>query len=890
MELYGIISAIDYRTKKITIYNAITETRTPIVLDINLIKLLYKGDTIYLEYDVKNKKVIGQPVAIFATNKTALITYFNQILEHKYYEVDLIYKYVHDSICRQKDINDEEEICKFLNSEAETFHKYGNHSLSSDYKLSPCYDLILNWWYKKRNIRRLKLLGLTYNEISSTDLNTEDLYNTCLDNPYKIPSLPIEKCDFIYDILGKQCTDEIILYAQLIRKLRDLLHQRSWVYIPYNICVKIIPEISKYKTQLIEYGMYEEKNLIYLKQNYDTEKIVAKYIKEFIEKDKENMTCRLMGEKKLSEDQNNAIEGALNNRISIITGGAGCGKCLAKGTQIIKYDGTLISVENIIVGDTLITPHSEAIKVISICNGIDNLYEIITEYGDRFTCNEPHILTLYVDEKIIDISVEDFLKLDKKSQEQHRLIHCRLRFFDDYTCEKREQLLKNSTPENMKYLAATLGYIIDKNGNIRKDGYVKFTVRYVGVGEYYGFTLDNDEGRFVLGNGIITHNTTCIEQIVYNLRENDMTYQLCSFTGKAVARIREVTKTQAQTIHRLINDKIKIGFDCLIIDEASMVTTELFHKLISIYSNIKKIILIGDINQLPPVSWGNLFGQLISSKTVPTFYLKTNHRVYTLSGQEDGIICNSNALITHNPMYPFEFVEKENNFVVLNGGDDVLRKAVTFYREKGINQNQMIVITPYNDNIRSLNIMIQEIYNDNKKYEGKNRKWIVGDKVMLTKNNKDIGLFNGESGIIENVIGGFIKVNFGNGTVVEISVDDNIEHAYALTIDKSQGSEWDHVIIYIPKFTRGKFLNKNRLYTAVTRAKRSCCIISPDIEQLHINCIKSPPYRFDTLSKRLTEILPVIVKKTPEIIGDHECFDDIPEDYYDFGDDYDYDD
>jgi hypothetical protein len=454
-----------------------------------------------------------------------------------------------------------------------------------------------------------------------------------------------------------------------------------------------------------------------------------------------------------------------------------------------------------------------------------------------------------------------------------------------------------------------------------------------------------------------TGKTSVLGQIIHNLELRGVTYAVCSFTGKAVARIREVTKKRnPSTMHRLISNTRKnhldkrstqfekdiplMDYEYVIIDEASMVTTELLYDFLQAYPNIKHLILVGDVNQLPPIGWGSLFYQLVKSETIPTYRLTTNYRVYTTTGERDGIILNANAIITHDPQFPFEFVPT-TNFSVIDGPIERVYDIVKGCFSAGIKAEQIVILSPYNRILSVLNETFQNIYNVGARYRTDSRgvKWMIGDRVMMTENDQDIGVFNGEQGTIRDLTDKAILVDFGysgcHEFLLEPSHDDRanvpqgmtasywrrgqmaeqvldgdegdtndertvkkLTHGYALSIDKSQGSEWDFVILCIQEFNTGSFLNKNRIYTALTRAKRCVWSVVSDPESFQVAAVKNPPFRSENLAKRLSARLPNLKPfRLPPPIKDLEMQndlpimpdDDVPGDYFDTGfdaDDY----
>lgn len=480
----------------------------------------------------------------------------------------------------------------------------------------------------------------------------------------------------------------------------------------------------------------------------------------------------------------------------------------------------------------------------------------------------------------------------------------------------------------------------------------KFKVKHVGNGIYRGFELDGD-GRFLLGDFLVTHNSTVVGQVMHNLELRGIPYAVGAFTGKAVSRIREVTKTKKpSTIHRLIaNTRVNrldkrstkfekepetLEYQHIIIDEASMLTTELFYDFIQAYPNVKHITFVGDVNQLSPIGWGALFSEMLKSETIPTYRLTTNYRVYTADGERDGIILNANAIISHDPTYPFEFVST-GNFTVIEGPIERVYDIIRGCFAANVKAHQLVIVTPYNRSLDILNKTFQEIYNDGARSitDSRGIKWMIGDRVMLTENDQEIGVFNGESGTVRDITNKTILVDFGHsgcheflleplpqknyfqqgtvgtywkrgykdevfdgdeGSVIEERTVLRLTHAYALTVDKSQGSEWDFVVVFVPEFNTGSFLNRNRIYTAITRAKRACWAVVSDSDAFNETAVRAPPFRCENLAKRLSMHLPNMKPfKLPapipalEMNGDAAKIEEIPVDAFDTGidcDDY----
>jgi hypothetical protein len=412
-----------------------------------------------------------------------------------------------------------------------------------------------------------------------------------------------------------------------------------------------------------------------------------------------------------------------------------------------------------------------------------------------------------------------------------------------------------------------------------------------------------------------TGKSTILGEIIHNLELRGTSYAVCSFTGKAVSRIREITKKKnPSTMHRLIaNTKKNIldkpskqyekelfssNYEHILIDEFSMVSADLLYDFLQAYPDVKKVTFLGDINQLPPIGWGSVMRELMKSETIPTYTLTTNFRTYTVDGERDGIILNSNLLTEHDPQYPFEFV-KTSNFNIIEGPEERIFDILRGCYKSGVKAEDICIITPFNRCLPFLNKKFQDIFNEGKKSvtDARGIKWMVGDKVMLTQNDPDINTFNGEQGIVRDVDDKNILVDFGtsgqhefllestpgrynyeqgttrsyyknNKVAEEVMYGDEGEymedertvkkliHAYAITVDKSQGSEYNFVIGYIPEFNTGSFLNKNRILTLISRTKRCCWMVVSDEELFNMSAVKPSPYRCENLAKRLKSRLP----------------------------------
>jgi len=422
--------------------------------------------------------------------------------------------------------------------------------------------------------------------------------------------------------------------------------------------------------------------------------------------------------------------------------------------------------------------------------------------------------------------------------------------------------------EEIKLFFASLSSIFINNNNIielSEHTDQKFTIEKLKEDDYYGFTLYGEE-RFFLSNGMIVHNTT-VSKIICNLyQQNKQKYIITSFTGKAVCRIKQIlNKKEVYTMDQMIYS-LKLYFEYfdaeyLIIDEASMISSELFYFFIQKYSNIKSIIFIGDVNQLQPISWGSLFIEMFKLKNIHITNLKKNFRVKNLNDNYIYLNCKN---IVENFQ---SFQCKNNNFEFSNKGIYKILKLVKSFKDEKVSLNDFIIISPYNKSVNIINTEIQKIYQSNNKKCIYNyyRKFHLNDKVIFTENDYNIGIFNGEFGYIKDFDNNEMNVTFDKdvelrkGYKKKIGIKygniNNLNLGYCITVDKSQGSEWNYVIFYIPYLCNGNFFNKNRIYTALSRSKMKLWIITDNIpiQSIEEKTKILPNYRHDNLSNSINQ-------------------------------------
>lgn len=394
----------------------------------------------------------------------------------------------------------------------------------------------------------------------------------------------------------------------------------------------------------------------------------------------------------------------------------------------------------------------------------------------------------------------------------------------------------------------------------------------------------------IITGGAGTGKSEVIKEITRNISIREKRYNVAAYTGKATSKLHSVMQNDdATTIDRLILDvrkQTKQISNHIIIDEGSMVTIELFHRLIkTIGETPVKITIVGDCNQLPPIGFGNLMRELIESGQVPVYKLFKNHRIISASEGEKTILENANALIdpTRNKREPVKFKEG-NGFFILSGGLPTVGHIINALKIRDCELEDILILSPYRAFLDELNSTVQEIYlEDSFKFEQVTpsgiRVWRIGDRVMMTKNNYSIKVMNGQIGTVVGIDDEGVKTNF-NGVIYTFSFDiekaidkedseadarkdedeeepllsSDLIHSYAISIHKSQGSEADYIILYLENKNTGtfnnNFLNINLLYTAITRTKKTIWIVS-DKHTLEKVSMTPMVNKLDGLAERL---------------------------------------
>lgn len=400
-------------------------------------------------------------------------------------------------------------------------------------------------------------------------------------------------------------------------------------------------------------------------------------------------------------------------------------------------------------------------------------------------------------------------------------------------------------------------------------------------------------GLFVLTGGPGTGKTTTINTIIRYFELEGMDICLAAPTGRAAKRMSETSGYEAKTIHRMLelngavegnagferNETNPLEADVVIIDEMSMVDISLMYSLLKAIVPGTRLILVGDANQLPSVGPGSVLRDIIDSGRYQVVRL---NKIFRQASQSD-IVVNAHKInegqevVLDNKSRDFFFLKRYDADVIISIVIQLIQQKLPKYVDARPFDIQ--VLTPMRKGllgVERLNGILQQYLNP--KEEGKAEKEVgerifrEGDKVMQTKNNyqleweikskyglpidKGLGVFNGDMGVIRqiNEFAQTVTVEFEEGRVVEYSFKnlEELELAYAITIHKSQGSEYPAVVIPLLSGPR-MLMNRNLLYTAVTRARKCVTLVGDETVFFQMQHNVTEQVRYSALIDRLRE-------------------------------------
>ena len=408
-------------------------------------------------------------------------------------------------------------------------------------------------------------------------------------------------------------------------------------------------------------------------------------------------------------------------------------------------------------------------------------------------------------------------------------------------------------------------------------------------------------GLLIITGGPGTGKTTTINAIIRFFEQEGMEILLAAPTGRAAKRMAETTGCEARTIHRLLelsggvaeekgktsggmrferNEENPLDGDVVIIDEMSMVDIHLIHALLRAITVGTRLILVGDVNQLPSVGPGNVLRDMIESRAFPVVKLT---KIFRQAAESD-IVVNAHRIHGGERIdlakrsRDFLFIRRDNPDAIISAMLTLVQQKLPGYVDAKPFDIQ--IMTPMRKGalgVERLNGILQSFLNppspDKKEKEAGQTIYRVGDKVMQIKNNyqieweirnryqipvdKGMGVFNGDIGIIREIndFAELVTVEFDEGKLVEYSFKqlEELELAYAITIHKSQGSEYPAVVIPVYSGPR-MLMTRNLIYTAVTRARKCVCLVglSGAFQEMAGNCMEQR--RYSGLKARIEEL------------------------------------
>ena len=396
------------------------------------------------------------------------------------------------------------------------------------------------------------------------------------------------------------------------------------------------------------------------------------------------------------------------------------------------------------------------------------------------------------------------------------------------------------------------GYLIDEDGKIYKKyifelekdtamriskiakNKINFDIEKVKADSEFVNKLDSDQQQAVINS--LTHQfsliagyagsgkTTTIKTLINVARTQGKKIKLLAPTGKAAERMSEATGKKAETIHRALKlmvdsyetDEI-LTEDIVIVDEATMIDIQLFNCLLTHIWSESQIILLGDPAQLPSVSGGNVFHDLLINSKIPSKVLSNIHR----QSGESGILRLATQIRQGEEL---DFVDSYDLKFI--NSKQIIKTVRSTYNNLLASDGNIVILSATRKSVEQINDLIQSEFNNNDlAIDDNDLRLKKQDKIIVVKNDYEKDVFNGDVGTVSDISDN-VKVEFPNEKVVEFNFDelDKLQLAYCLTIHKSQGSEYDYVVLVLDEKQK-VMLNKNLIYTAVTRAKKGLYII-----------------------------------------------------------------
>jgi exodeoxyribonuclease V alpha subunit len=466
--------------------------------------------------------------------------------------------------------------------------------------------------------------------------------------------------------------------------------------------------------------------------------------------------------------------------------------------------------------------------------GVDAVLVRSTELGDVFFPEEELAQgaanLLGIDVSVAKEGVRRNVLRGKAIQEDERIYPCILHLAETSAAQLLRSLLKREGGDGLPFDDAGLEALQRERGlRLSED-------------QTAALELAHRSRIFVLTGGPGTGKTTLTRFLLDLLESHRLEVVLAAPTGRAARRLSEATGREACTIHRLLafdpasgvfgrDEDNPIPAGVVLIDEASMMDLRLFESLLRALPGDARLILVGDANQLPSVGPGDVLRDLLRSRRLPLAELG---RVFR-QGERSGIVENAHRILagesprTHEVHGDFRFVERDTPEEIAAEVRRIVREELP--RSEGVVPIRDVqVLAPMykgETGVDALNALLQEDLNSGgSEVRSGSRAFRVGDRVIQLKNDYRKNVFNGEIGLVESISAdeGILRVKFDSLVELPVSEWDQIALAYAITVHKSQGSEYEWVVI--PLVTQhAMLLDRPLFYTAVTRARRGVILV-----------------------------------------------------------------
>lgn len=695
-------------------------------------------------------------------------------------------------------------------------------------------------------------------------------------NPYilcRVRGFAFTRADSIARKMGVAIDNPNRLYAGVMATLRYLCDSEGHTVVPEDMLVAkaqeklLLNDITKISRAIEELLMNEriirDEDGFHLKHLYEAERAIKKRLAGsvgadvILREDKVNeLLSQVEAEKgfTLTDEQAQGVRNAFSRQISILSGEAGAGKAQPLYSRVLTEYGWRPMGE-ISVGDKIWTPSGRLAEVSGVFpQGEKRVWRVIAENGRCTDCCDEHIWRIVVD--------NDDDRENRKDSDRYRTKDMTLREILD--ARKRGELETVRIPNVMPMTPEQPG-----GAPIASAGTVEIIdIKDMGVStEMQCIMVDDPDHLYITDDYIVTHNTAVSSAIVSIARKAGIDVCLMSPTGRAAKHLSDTCGglEPGYTMHRALSIQIREARDddffdddesksvltknmseavnhfrkaqLVIADEASMMDTEMAAILIQACKN-KHLMLVGDPNQLPSVGPGRVLGDLMESSYSQTGGMLTFLTKVFRQKAGSPVIAAANAVREgHSPAHTpgVRFYECTSNEQV----PEMIEKHVLPYlRERQLGYENYAFLSPIKKTpsagVDALNAFLRPKLNPYyKKPANENQEFLFqrGDFVMQTKNNYDIDIYNGDIGIVTAVdSNGDLEVLFsGDEEEVcyekdEVYGEHQIIPAFAMTVHKSQGDQYDTVAVILTS-SQFPMLNRNMLYTAITRAERELILI-----------------------------------------------------------------